>query len=570
MAELDTGDTAWMLASTALVLFMVPGLALFYGGMARSKSVLNMMLMSFGALFVVAILWVLYGYSAAFGELVRWGWSARQHRRGLRPDRGHVGHGARRLGPRVAVRHLPAACSRASPWRSSPARSPTGPGSEPGWSSPGCGPRSCTSLSRTGCSHSTSPTTRAPPRRRLDRQQAGLGQRRQVIDFAGGTAVHINAGAAALALSLVLGPRAGFGSVFRPHNLPLVMLGSGILWFGWYGFNAGSALSAGPTASVVFLNTTVATAAAALAWLVAERVRDGHASTLGAASGTVAGLVAITPSCSAVSPLGAVAIGIAAGVLCALAVGLKHRLGYDDSLDVVGVHLVGGLVGTILIGVVATSAAPAGVDGLLYGGGVAQLAAQTLAAVAVLGYSFVVTLLIAATISRTIGFRLDAADERSGIDRVVHAEAAYEFGNRHRARQRLRRHVAAGTDPCRSRRAGARRPGARGAGARRAGDGLTPVVWLLGRAYRSGRLGWPDARPPPAPRLLPCSRACPTASPRRSRTCAARAACPRPTSPPRCARSGRRCSRRTSRSRSSRSSPAGSASGRSAPRCRRR
>ena len=177
----------------------------------------------------------------------------------------------------------------------------------------------------------------------------------KAIDFAGGTAVHINAGAAGLALALVLGKRIGWQrDPMRPHNLTLVMLGAGLLWFGWFGFNAGSALAAGNTASVVWVNTMVATGAACLGWLLTERIRDGHATSLGAASGVVAGLVAITPSCSSVSPVGAIILGALAGVVCALAVGLKYKFGFDDSLDVVGVHLVGGLWGTLAVGFLAT------------------------------------------------------------------------------------------------------------------------------------------------------------------------------------------------------------------------
>ena len=197
------------------------------------------------------------------------------------------------------------------------------------------------------------------------------------IDFAGGTAVHINAGAAGLALALVLGKRVGWKrDPMRPHNLPLVMIGAGLLWFGWFGFNAGSALGANTLASVAWINTMGATAAAALGWLLMEKLRDGHATSLGAASGVVAGLVAITPSCSSVSPVGALVLGFLAGILCALAVGLKFRFGFDDSLDVVGVHLVGGLWGTLAVGLLATAGAPAGVDGLFYGGGLDQLGKQ--------------------------------------------------------------------------------------------------------------------------------------------------------------------------------------------------
>jgi ammonium transporter, Amt family len=250
------------------------------------------------------------------------------------------------------------------------------------------------------------------------------------LDFAGGTAVHINAGAAGLALALVLGKRRGFGrEAMRPHNLPLVMLGAGLLWFGWFGFNAGSALAANNTAAVVWVNTLVAAAAATGAWLVVEKIRDGHSTSLGAASGVVAGLVAITPACAAVSPIGAIIVGLVAGVLCALAVGLKYRFGYDDSLDVVGVHLVGGLVGTIIIGFIATADAPAGVDGLFYGGGVDQLWRQVVGAVAVLAFSFVLTYIIGIAIQKTMGFRVTEEDEITGIDNVVHAESGYDFAS---------------------------------------------------------------------------------------------------------------------------------------------
>jgi Amt family ammonium transporter len=249
------------------------------------------------------------------------------------------------------------------------------------------------------------------------------------IDFAGGTAVHINAGAAGLALALVLGKRIGFGrEAMRPHNLPLVMLGAGLLWFGWFGFNAGSALAANGTASLVFVNTLVATAAASLAWLLVEKVRDGHGTSLGAASGVVAGLVAITPACSALTPVGAIALGAIAGALCALAVGLKFRFGYDDSLDVVGVHLVGGLVGTIGVGFFADQAAAAGAQGLFFGGGVDLLWRQTVGALVVLAFSFIVTAVIGLALEKTIGFRLDREAEAAGIDLQEHAETGYDIG----------------------------------------------------------------------------------------------------------------------------------------------
>jgi Amt family ammonium transporter len=215
----------------------------------------------------------------------------------------------------------------------------------------------------------------------------------------------------------------------RPHNLPLVMIGAGLLWFGWFGFNAGSALSANGQAAEVWVTTMVATGAAALGWLLVEKLRDGHATSLGAASGVVAGLVAITPSCSSVTPLGAIAVGLLGGVLCALAVGLKFKLGFDDSLDVVGVHLVGGLVGTLLIGLVAsdTSTGSADLRGLFYGGGGELLGKQAIAAFAVMGYSFVLTYIIALLLKVTIGLRIPEEDEIEGIDTTSHAESAYEW-----------------------------------------------------------------------------------------------------------------------------------------------
>jgi ammonium transporter, Amt family len=250
----------------------------------------------------------------------------------------------------------------------------------------------------------------------------------KAIDFAGGTAVHINAGTAGLVLALVLGKRKGWpGTPMRPHNLPFVMLGAGLLWFGWYGFNAGSATSSGGLAGSTFITTTVATGAAMLGWLVTERFRDGKATSLGAASGIVAGLVAITPSCSSVNVLGALVIGVIAGVVCALAVGLKYKLGFDDSLDVVGVHLVGGILGTLLIGFLAAPETGAGVAGLFYGGGFDQLWRQAVGAGAVLLYSAIATAILAFIVKFTVGLRLSEEDESTGPDEAEHAETGYDF-----------------------------------------------------------------------------------------------------------------------------------------------
>ena len=258
---------------------------------------------------------------------------------------------------------------------------------------------------------------------------AGFLAARGVQDFAGGTAVHINAGAAALALAIVLGKRHGWRrDPMRPHSLPLVMLGAGLLWFGWFGFNAGSSLAANGIAGLALINTQVATGGAILGWLLVERVRNGHPTSLGAASGAVAGLVAITPACAFVDPWAAVVIGFVAGILCSLAVGLKYIFNIDDSLDVVGVHLVGGIWGSLSVGIFGTAAVNSiGLDGLLYGGGTALLMKQLLGVGLVFAYSFIATLIIGFAIEKTMGFRIKRENELEGIDLVEHAESAYEF-----------------------------------------------------------------------------------------------------------------------------------------------
>ena len=425
---MDTGDTAWVLISAALVLFMTPGLALFYGGMVRAKSVLNMMMMSFGALALISVLWVLYGYSMSFGDDVGGGLLGNPFEFfGLSSLIGTAGlEGA--FAPDNLVFTVPSLAfvafqgvfailtvalisgavadrARFGPWMVFAGI----------WATVVYFPVAHWVFAFDGAESETG---------------GWIANSLLAIDFAGGTAVHINAGAAGLALALVLGKRRGFGrDPMRPHNLPLVMIGAGILWFGWIGFNSGSALAANGQAAEVFVTTLAATGAATLGWLLTEKLRDGHATSLGAASGVVAGLVAITPACSSVTPLGAIAIGLLAGVLCALAVGLKYRLGYDDSLDVVGVHLVGGLWGTVAVGLFASSATTAGVDGLLYGGGVDQLWRQALGALAVLVYSFVLTLVIGGVIAKLMRFRITEEDEVSGIDGVVHAETGYDFAS---------------------------------------------------------------------------------------------------------------------------------------------
>jgi Amt family ammonium transporter len=255
------------------------------------------------------------------------------------------------------------------------------------------------------------------------------------LDFAGGTVVEINSGAAALALAIVLGKRSGFKrEPMRPHNMPLVLLGAGMLWFGWFGFNAGSALSAGTVAATAMINTQVATAASAMTWIIYEKMREGKATTLGVASGAIAGAVAITPACGFVTPLGALAIGLIAGPLAAFAVSRKYRLGYDDSLDVVGVHGIGGILGMLSIGFLATKAAnKAGGLGLLNGGSISLLEKQCVAIAVTALFSFGMTYLIAQAISKTIGFRAYHEDEVTGLDTIYHAESAYDLsgtGNR--------------------------------------------------------------------------------------------------------------------------------------------
>ncbi len=420
---MNNGDTAWVLASSALVLLMTPGLAFFYGGMVRSKSVLNMLMMSLGSLGVVGVLWVLFGYSEAFSNDIGGGLLGspteyfglrgllgKDSLQGTIPSTAYVAFQAMFAIITVAlISGAIADRARFGPWLLFGGL----------WAT----------IVYFPIAHWVFDTDTTDPAGHVTAHGGWIANSLKAIDFAGGTAVHINSGAAALALVLVLGKRKGWPKEsMKPHSLPLVVLGAGLLWFGWFGFNAGSALKADSSASVVFVNTFVATSAAMLGWLLVERIRDGRPTTLGAASGIVAGLVAITPSCSSVTPLGAIAVGAIAGVLCALAVSLKFRFGYDDALDVVGVHLVGGLVGTLLIGFFASDAAPAGVNGLFYGGGFDQLWRQAVGAFAVLAYSFLLSLLLGLAIKYTIGFRVSEDDELEGIDETEHAETAYHFG----------------------------------------------------------------------------------------------------------------------------------------------
>jgi Amt family ammonium transporter len=414
---INYGDTAWVLASSALVLLMTPGLALFYGGMVRSKSVLNMLMMNFATIAVVTVLWVVYGYALSFT-------SDRFH--------GLIG-GSGAFGLRGTFDALTGADTDKIPVLAFSAFQLMFAIITPALISGAIADRAkfgswilfvavWTTVVYFPVAHWVF---------FFDNGNGGwIAEGIKAFDFAGGTAVHVNAGAAALALTLVLGRRVGWPKEkFKPHNVPMVLLGAGLLWFGWFGFNAGSALAANGLAAIAFVNTQVATGAALLGWIIVERLRDGRPTALGAASGAVAGLVAVTPACATVEPLGAIALGLIAGGVCALAVGLKYRLGFDDSLDVVGVHMVGGATGALLIGLLAAPfiAGTGGVKGLLYGGGFTQLGRQAIAVVAVATYSFVLAYLIGLAIEKTIGFRLRPEAEIEGIDTAEHAESAYDL-----------------------------------------------------------------------------------------------------------------------------------------------
>ncbi|WP_285042598.1 ammonium transporter [Plantibacter sp. LMC-P-059a] len=415
---MDQGNTAFLLIAAALVLLMTPGLAFFYGGLVKAKSVISMMMMSFGALGLIGVLWVLYGYAIAFpgseGTVAPWAidtanigltgaletpegaaypplaFVAFQATfaiitvalvSGAIADRAKFGSWMIFAGIWATVVYFPVAS-----WVFNFGLADDGSFAYGGWITHGL------------------------------QDVFGVG----VIDFAGGTAVHINAGAAALALALVLGRRVGFKKgAYVPHNPPFVLLGAGLLWFGWFGFNAGSELAADGTAALAFVNTIAAPAAALLAWLVVERVKDGKPTSVGAASGAVAGLVAITPACASLHPIWAIVLGIVAGAVCALAIDLKFKLGFDDSLDVVGIHLVGGLIGTLYLGFFANG------TGLFMGGDGSQLLVQAIAAFSVLIYSFVLAFIIGFAIEKTIGFRVKNEDEIAGIDTVVHGEEGY-------------------------------------------------------------------------------------------------------------------------------------------------
>jgi ammonium transporter, Amt family len=411
---MDTGNTAWVLACSALVLFMTPGLAFFYGGMVRSKNMLGMLMQNFFSMGLVSVLWVLVGFSLAFGTDAGGGLIGNLSLAGLKDvategfivpgfdaltipalafcafqmmfaiitpalitgataDRMKFGGWVAFLGAWVVLVYSPVAH-----WVFSPG----------GW------------LFELGA-----------------------------LDFAGGTVVHINAGIAALVLVLVLGKRRGWPKeAMPPHALPWTLIGTGILWFGWFGFNAGSALGANAQAAGAFMATNTAAAAAMLSWLAVEKMKTGHATTLGGASGAVAGLVAITPCAGFVNPMAALAIGLIAGVVCFLCCQLKFKYGFDDSLDVIAVHLIGGITGSILLGVFANEA----FGGLLSGAGASLLGKQLVAVGATLAYSGIMSFILAKIIDKTIGLRCSEDEENTGLDLSQHAESAYaagEFGS---------------------------------------------------------------------------------------------------------------------------------------------
>ena len=422
--EWDTGAAAWMLMSASLVLLMTPGLAFFYGGMVRAKSVLNMMMMSFGAMGVIGVIYVLWGWSMSYGPTIggffgnpfdQFGLSGTLTDADGNAVASTLGNYPQVIDVAFQVTFAIITTALISGAIADRVKFSSWMTFVPLW----------VTLSYFPMAHmvwgggflSSSKDGLAAMVFGVVDGAAAVAP----VDFAGGTVVHINAGVAGLVLALLVGKRKGFGKEpMRPHNLPFVMLGAALLWFGWFGFNAGSAFGANEGAGLAWVNTTSATAAAILGWLVVEKIRDGHATSLGAASGIVAGLVAITPAAGVLNPVTSIILGVVAGALCALAVGLKYRFGFDDSLDVVGVHLVGGLVGTVGIGFLA------GEGGLLFGDGVKLLVVQVLIALVAILVSGVVTGIIGLAIKKTIGWRVSEEAEVGGIDLAEHGEAAYE------------------------------------------------------------------------------------------------------------------------------------------------
>ena len=409
---INPGDTAWLLTCTALVLLMTPGLAFFYGGMVRAKNVLAMLMQNYVAIAVVSVAWVVVGYSLAFGDDVG-GLLGGLHFAGLAHMNEPVPGIALTVPPLLfaAFQMMFAVITVALLAGAIADRV-----------------RFSSFVVFAGL---WSVLVYAPLAHWMFSPQGWLA-RLGALDFAGGTVVEINCGAAALALALVVGKRQGWPrEAMPPHSLPLTMLGAGLLWFGWFGFNAGSALAANGLAVSALVATHLAGVGGMLAWLAVERWRTGSATTLGAASGAIAGLVAITPACGFLQPLPALLLGALAGGACVLAVQVKHRLGYDDALDVVGVHYVGGVIGMLFVGLAATTAVNPGIvrQGLLYGGGVDLLGRQAIAVLAATAFSFCATWLLAMAINRFLPLRVTQEQEQVGLDQSLHAETAYDLGS---------------------------------------------------------------------------------------------------------------------------------------------
>ncbi len=405
--DLNTGNTAWVLASAALVLFMTPGLALFYGGMVRAKNILAMLMQNFFAMGIVAVIWVLFGYSLIFGN-----------------THGFVGNfdliGMKGLGSEMYGTGIPVLIFAAFQL--------TFAVITPALITGAIADR-MRFAAWVGFIILWSVLVYIPVAHWIF--GGGWIFQRGALDFAGGAVVHANAGIAALVLCIILGKRRGWpGEAMPPHSLPLTLLGTGILWFGWFGFNAGSALAADGIAAQAFINTFVAASAAMLGWLIVERIKAGHATTLGGASGAVAGLVAITPCAGFVGAVPSIIIGFLAGIVCYLAIQLKFKFGYDDSLDVVAVHLVGGVIGTLLLGFFADAAVnSAGADGVFFGGGWSLLGEQALAVAVVMAYSGVLTAIIAFVLKAVLpkGIRVSEEDEQIGLDLTQHSEVGYSL-----------------------------------------------------------------------------------------------------------------------------------------------
>lgn len=408
--SMDTGDTAYVLVSAAMVMLMIPGLAFFYSGMVRAKNVLATALQSFFSLALVSVLWVLVGFSLAFGTDIN----------GLIGGLNFAGFNGVGQEPNAdfaaTIPFLAFAVFQLFFAAITPALI-TGAFAErmKFWAF-----MLFTGLWLLLVYAPLAHWVWAP---------GGWIREMGALDFAGGTVVHISAGVAALAAAIVIGKRAGFKTkAVVPHNLPFTMLGAGLLWFGWYGFNAGSALGANGLAASAVVTTTVAAGAAMLGWALVDYIRHRKVTSLGAVSGVIAGLVAITPAAGFVSPLSAILIGVAAGIVCAYAVGFKLKLGYDDALDVVGVHAVGGIVGALLIGVLAEKAVnPAGADGLLHGGGLTLLGNQVVAVGAAVAFAFVASWVLLKLIDMFIGLRVSSDEEVIGLDKGQHEEDGYVF-----------------------------------------------------------------------------------------------------------------------------------------------